>query len=81
MPYFVYLLECRDRSLYCGYTNDLKKRVETHNAGKGGKYTARKRPVRLVYSERFGSRGEAMRREIEIKKMTRNEKLRLIRAA
>jgi len=74
MPFFVYLLECRDQSFYCGYTTDLAKRVEAHNAGKGAKYTSKRRPVRLIYSEEYATRTEAMRRELAIKKMGRKQK-------
>ncbi|MCX6802065.1 MAG: GIY-YIG nuclease family protein [Candidatus Diapherotrites archaeon] len=78
MPcFYVYLLECSDGSLYCGWTDDLQKRMNAHNAGKGAKYTRAKRPVRLVYSEAFATKRDAMRREFEIKKMTRTEKERL----
>jgi len=76
--YFVYLLECRDKTFYCGYTADLERRVEIHNEGKGAKYTQRRRPVRLVYSEEFENRAEAMRREREIKKYSRKEKQELL---
>jgi putative endonuclease len=75
----VYILECRDGTLYTGWTNDLAKRVETHNAGLGAKYTRGRLPVKLVYSERIAERGDALRREMQIKRMTREEKLRLIR--
>ncbi len=78
MPFYVYLVECRDKSLYCGWTNDLKKRVEAHNKGAGAKYTKRRRPVRLVYSEEIESRSLAMKREHKIKQFTRAEKDRLV---
>jgi len=78
MPYFVYLLKCRTNTYYCGYTSDLKKRVETHNAGKGAKYTKVRRPVFLVYSEQFETRSEAMKREIQIKRLSRAEKIAII---
>ena len=78
MPYFVYLVECRDRSYYCGYTGDLKKRIEAHNSGKGAKYTQRRMPVRLVYCEEFESRSAAMKREAQIKKLSRKEKEELV---
>jgi len=72
--FFVYLVECRDRSLYCGWTNDLEKRVEAHNQGKGAKYTKRRRPVRLVFSEECKSKSAAMKLENRIKSLTRREK-------
>lgn len=76
--HFVYLLRCVDDSLYCGYTNNLTKRVETHNRGKGAKYTRRRTPVTLVYSEEFKTKSEALKREHQIKKLSRKEKLALI---
>ncbi len=78
MAYYIYFVECRDSTLYCGYTNDLKKRVETHNSGKGAKYTLRRRPVKLVYSEEFNSKSEALKREYKLKQFNRKEKLDLI---
>lgn len=76
--YYVYLLECRDKTLYCGYTTDLEKRVKTHNKGKGAKYTKYRLPVRLVYFEVYDEKAIALRREVAIKKLSRKEKLRLI---
>lgn len=79
MPFFVYILECADKTLYTGYTNDLKKRILTHNNLKtGAKYTKARRPVVLKYSEEFQSRSEALKREWVIKKMTREEKLKIL---
>ena len=78
---YTYILECADKSYYCGWTNDLDKRVQAHNEGKGGKYTRAHRPVRLVYQEAFATKEEAMRREWEIKQLTRADKERLIRSA
>jgi len=78
MPYFVYFLECRDKSFYCGYTNDLKKRIETHNTGKGAKYTQKRRPVRLAYFEEFENKSDAMKREYALKQLSRREKEILI---
>lgn len=75
----VYILECSDGTLYCGWTNNLEKRLHEHNEGKGGaKYTRGRRPVRLVYREPCPTRSDALRREREIKGLTRLEKLRLI---
>ena len=79
MSYFIYLVECSDRSYYCGYTNDLNKRIETHNKGNGGKYTKRRLPVELIYSEEFETRSEAMKRECAIKKFSRRQKEALVR--
>lgn len=76
--YYVYLLKCSDESLYCGYTDDLVKRVKTHNMGKGAKYTKSRLPVSVVYSEEFSTKSEAMKREAQIKKLPRNKKLQLI---
>lgn len=74
MPYFVYLAECIDKTLYCGIAKDVKKRIEQHNKGEGARYTRPRRPVKLVYCEKKASRGEALKREAEIKKMSRKEK-------
>ncbi|GMA64803.1 GIY-YIG nuclease family protein [Alicyclobacillus fastidiosus] len=76
--FYVYVLECRDGTLYTGYTNDLSHRVEVHNAGRGAKYTRARTPVRLVYSEQMADKSAALRREIEIKKLARKDKLALI---
>ena len=75
---FTYLLRCSDGSLYCGWTNDLQKRLASHNAGTGGKYTRTCLPVELVYYEEYATRQEAMSREYHIKRLSRQEKLRLI---
>lgn len=77
---YTYLLRCADGTLYCGWTNDLEKRVAAHNAGTGAKYTKPRRPVELTYYETFATKQEAMRREAEIKRLTRQEKLSLIEA-
>ena len=71
---YTYLLECADKTFYCGWTNDLEKRVNTHNMGRGAKYTKPRRPVVLVYYEAFETKREAMSREAAIKRMTRKEK-------
>ena len=79
MKYFVYILECGDKTLYIGYTNDLEKRVLAHNTLKSGaKYTKGRRPVKLVYSEKFKTKSESLKREIALKKMTRKKKLEII---
>jgi putative endonuclease len=77
MSAFVYLLHCRDDSLYCGWTDDLARRVATHNAGKGARYTRSRGPVRLVWSEEVSDRSAALKREMAIKRLTRAEKLAL----
>ena len=75
---YTYLLECSDHSFYCGWTNDLDKRVMAHNSGNGAKYTKSRRPVALVYYETYETKEAAMKREAAIKRMSRGEKERLI---
>jgi len=75
----LYILRCADGSLYTGITTDLKKRVEKHNAGKASKYTRAKIPVKVVHRENFPGKSSALRREIEIKKLSRQDKLKLIK--
>ena len=76
---YTYILKCKDDSLYTGWTNDLKKRITSHNAGKGAKYTKARRPVELVYYEEFQTREEAKKREYAIKQLSRKEKEALIK--
>ncbi len=76
--YYTYILECADGTYYCGYTNNVSDRVKTHNEGKGAKYTKSRLPVKAIYSEEFKTKSEAMKREAEIKKMTRAMKEELI---
>ena len=78
-PYFFYLLECSDESLYAGICLDLDKRLEVHNLGKGAKYTRSRRPVKLVYWEHLENKSLALKREIEVKKWTRSKKLALMK--
>lgn len=75
---YVYMLRCGDGSLYTGWTNDLPARLAAHQSGRGGKYTRSHLPVALVYSEVLPSQQEAMRREWQIKRLSRSEKLALI---
>lgn len=75
---YTYILKCADETLYCGWTNDLEKRVRAHNDGKGAKYTRSRLPVTLVHFEEFDTPIEAQKREYRIKQMTRQEKLNLI---
>ena len=75
---YVYILKCKDDSLYTGWTNNLEKRVQAHKSGKGAKYTRAKLPVELVYFEEFEDKIDAMKREYEIKKLPRIKKLELI---
>lgn len=77
---YTYIVRCKDDSLYCGWTNNLEKRIASHNAGTGAKYTKSRHPVELVYFETFDTKEEAMRREYAIKQLTRQEKLKLIAA-
>ena len=67
MPYFCYMLECRDGSYYCGWSTDLEKRIQMHAEGKGAKYTRSRLPISLVYYEELPNRRDAMRRERELK--------------
>ena len=78
MPYFVYLLQCRGKSYYCGFTRNLEKRLEAHNSGRGGRYTRSHRPVKLVYFEKKRTLRQAMARELGIKAMGRARKQGLI---
>ena len=75
---YTYILKCVDGTLYCGWTNDLEKRLKAHNEGKGAKYTRARLPVTLVYYETFETSVEAQKREYQIKQMSRREKLKLI---
>jgi len=77
--YYVYILRCSDNTLYCGKTTDLERRLGEHNESKkGAKYTSGRRPVELVYTEKLGSLSKALKREFEIKKLNRKQKLKLI---
>jgi putative endonuclease len=77
---YVYILECSDGTYYTGWTNNLNKRVKMHNDGKGAKYTRGRLPVKIVHYEVYSDKREAMRREYEIKRFSRKEKLDLIYA-
>ncbi len=77
----VYILRCRDGSLYTGATNDIARRLERHGAGKASRYTRSRRPVALVYEEPARDRSAALRREAALKRLTRAEKLALLAAA
>lgn len=76
--YYVYILRCADNTLYTGSTNDLIRRVETHNRGRGAKYTRPRLPVELVYHEELADKSAALRREAQLKKLSRQEKLALV---
>lgn len=79
--YYFYVLECSDASLYAGYTNNLDKRIATHNAGKGAKYTRARGPVTCVYYETFDTKQQAMSAEYAFKQLTRAKKLEYMRRA
>ena len=76
--YQVYLARCRDGTLYCGYTVDIRRRLLMHNAGLGAKYTRSRQPVTLAYLEELPSKSAALRRENELKKLSRAQKEALI---
>lgn len=78
MSWYVYMLRCRDNSLYTGYTNDPQRRLAVHNAGNGAKYTRSRLPVTLVYQEEFDDKIEAQKREWAIKQLTKPQKEALI---
>ena len=78
MMNYVYLLRCKDGTLYCGWTTDLGSRIAAHNSGKGAKYTRSRLPVELVYYEAYENKHDAMSREWHMKRMSRKEKTELI---
>ena len=79
MSYFVYILECSDKTLYTGIATDIQRRLDEHNnSDKGAKYTKVRRPLKLVYSEESEDRSSASKREYEIKQLPREKKLELI---
>lgn len=80
MAAFVYMLRCKDGSLYTGWTNDLEHRLAMHNSGRGAKYTRGRGPLELVYSEELPDKEAAMRRECAIKKLRREQKLALLQS-
>lgn len=77
---YTYILRCSDDTLYTGWTNDVEKRLKAHNDGKGAKYTKPRLPVELVYVEEFEDKIDAMKREAAIKKLSRAEKIELIKS-
>ena len=80
MEHFVYILLCKDKTLYTGYTNDLLKRIIAHNSLKtGARYTKARRPVKLIYFEKFETKSLALKREAVIKKMRKKQKLDIIK--
>ena len=76
--WYLYILRCRDGTLYTGITTDVEKRFEAHCMGKGAKYTRGRGPLELVYREECGSHSDALKREVEIKKLSRLQKQELI---
>jgi putative endonuclease len=76
--FFVYLARCSDGTYYCGYSRDVEKRIEVHNLGRGAKYTRARKPIELVYFEKKKTILQAMRRELEIKALSRRQKEGLI---
>ena len=76
---YVYILSCSDNTLYTGWTNDLERRINVHSSGKGAKYTRGRLPVKLVYFEKFNVKKLALKREYAIKRLSREEKLKLIK--
>ena len=78
--WYLYMLRCGDGTLYTGVTTDVEKRLEAHRAGKGAKYTRGRGPLELVYREECGTHSAALNRELEIKRLSREEKEKLIEA-
>lgn len=76
--FYIYILECSDGTYYTGYTDNPERRLAVHNSGKGAKYTKTRRPVKMIYTEAFETKSEAMRREAGIKRLTRKEKENLV---
>ena len=76
--WYLYILRCKDDSLYTGITTDVEKRVEAHRSGRGAKYTRGRGPLELVYREECGDHSAALKRELEIKKLPREDKKKLI---
>ncbi len=79
--YYVYLIECGDKTIYTGITTDIQRRFKEHNSGKGGAYTRSKKVKKVLYTEQFKTRSEALKRESEIKSWPREKKLVLIKIA
>ena len=79
VSWYTYIVQCRDSTLYTGIAKDLLKRLSEHNDGDGARYTRSRLPVALVFQEEYPSRSAALKREYQLKKLTRTEKLQLIR--
>ena len=78
MAYYCYILECSDGTFYTGWSTDPQRRERQHNLGRGARYTRDRRPVRLVYVEELPDKPAALRRELKIKRLPREKKLKLI---
>ncbi len=78
---YIYILRCADDTFYCGWTNNLQRRIRIHNEGRGAKYTRSRLPVKIIYYEEFESYIEAQKREYQIKQLTRKQKEELIKNA
>lgn len=78
MPYFVYLLKCKDDSIYTGITTDLKRRFNEHKNKKGGHYTGSHEVIKILHAEKYPTRSDALKREAEIKSWRREKKIKLI---
>jgi len=76
--WFLYVLECSDGSFYTGITTDLEKRIQEHRSGKGSKYVRAKLPAQLIYREQLETKSQALKREIEVKRLTRIQKEQLV---
>lgn len=79
MPYYVYILLCKDGSYYTGHAKNVKHRIEQHKKGQGARYTRMHEPAKIVYVEEFNSRSDAMKREREIKSFSHSKKQRLVK--
>ena len=77
MPFFCYMVECADGTFYTGWSTDPERRVKTHNAGRGARYTKMRRPVKLIYVEELPDKSSALKRERAIKKLPRKKKMQL----
>ncbi len=81
MTYFVYLLSCADTTIYTGITTDVERRFKEHQKGTGGHYTRSRKPVKILYTEKHPNRSSASKREAAIKRLSRAEKLKLIKTS
>ena len=81
MPWHTYIIQCRDNTLYTGITNNLNDRIRRHNSGRACRYTRYRRPVKLIHSEQYPTKPEALKREARIKRLPREKKLQLIQGA